>query len=177
MNIRWRAGPGPSAGYSFAGSVAAASSMAPRMALRTATSTMLVPLRPACSPWITLKTSTETFDWLTALGMGNVAAAEHAIVNHALERLDEVPGLRFIGEPVTRAGVISFELDGIHPHDIGTILDMEGVAIRTGHHCAQPVMDRFGIPATARASFGVYNNEADVDALVRALVRVQKMMS
>ena len=82
------------------------------------------------------------------------------------ERSREIPGLRIVGTAREKAGVLSFVLDGVHPHDIGTVLDHEGIAIRTGHHCAQPVMDRFGVPATARASFGLYNTRDEVDALV-----------
>ena len=81
-------------------------------------------------------------------------------------RLEAIPGLRIIGRAREKAGVVSFVMDGVHPHDIGTILDREGVAIRTGHHCAQPVMERFGVPATARASFALYNTRAEVDALI-----------
>jgi cysteine desulfurase/selenocysteine lyase len=83
--------------------------------------------------------------------------------------MSRLPGLRFIGTAAERAAIISFTIDGIHPHDIGTILDGEGIAVRTGHHCAQPVMDRFGLPGTARASFGLYNTPDDVDALVNGL--------
>jgi cysteine desulfurase/selenocysteine lyase len=86
-----------------------------------------------------------------------------------------VPGLRLVGTAREKAGVLSFVLDDVHPHDIGTILDREGVAIRTGHHCAQPLMKRFGVPATARASLAFYNVRADLDALVRGLNRVREM--
>ena len=88
------------------------------------------------------------------------------------ERSRRSTGLRIIGTAREKAGVLSFVLDGVHPHDIGTVLDREGVAIRTGHHCAQPVMDRFGVPATARASFGLYNTRGEVDALVAAIHKV-----
>ena len=87
-----------------------------------------------------------------------------------------MPGLRIVGTARRKASVVSFVMDGVHPHDIGTIVDREGVAIRTGHHCAQPVMDRFGIPATARASFAMYNSDEDIDALVAALQRVRALM-
>jgi len=83
--------------------------------------------------------------------------------------LEQIPGLRLIGTAPHKAGILSFVLDGIHPHDIGTIVDQEGVSIRTGHHCAQPVMERFGVPATARASLAMYNTRADIDALAAAL--------
>jgi cysteine desulfurase/selenocysteine lyase len=86
-----------------------------------------------------------------------------------------VPGIRFIGAAAHKAAVLSFTLEGVHPHDIGTILDHEGIAIRSGHHCAQPVMDRFGLPATARASLGLYNTKEEIDALVAALGRVNEV--
>jgi cysteine desulfurase/selenocysteine lyase len=88
-----------------------------------------------------------------------------------------IPGLRLIGTAKEKAGVLSFVLEGIHPHDIGTILDQEGIAIRTGHHCSQPVMDRFSVPATARASFAVYNTREEVDALVRGIKKVQEVFA
>ena len=88
---------------------------------------------------------------------------------YATETVGAIPGIRLIGTARERAGVLSFLLDNVHPHDLGTILDREGIAIRTGHHCAQPVMERFGIPATARASFAVYNTKEEVDALVAGI--------
>ena len=91
---------------------------------------------------------------------------------YATERDLSVPGVRLIGTAREKTAVLSFVIEGIHPHDVGTILDQEGIAIRTGHHCAQPLMERFGIPATARASFGLYNTRADVDALVAGLHKV-----
>ena len=111
-------------------------------------------------------------DWLMDLGIERVAAHEDALLAYATEQLEQLPGLRMVGTAKHKAGVASFVVDGAHPHDIGTFMDMAGVAIRTGHHCAQPVMERFGVPATARASFGVYNTHADVDALIKALGRV-----
>src|SRR6185295_19559728 len=95
----------------------------------------------------------------------------------ATERLQAIEGLRIIGQARRKASVLSFIMDGAHPHDIGTIVDREGVAVRTGHHCAQPVMDRFGIPATARASLAMYNTTAEIDALVTALERVRQMFA
>ena len=88
-----------------------------------------------------------------------------------------VPGVRLVGTAAKKASVVSFVMDGVHPHDIGTIVDREGVAIRTGHHCAQPVMDRYGIPATARASFAMYNTLDEVDALVSALNRAHALLA
>ena len=108
-------------------------------------------------------------DYLSRFDFGTVAAYEHALLVYATDALSGVKGLTIIGTAREKVGVISFILEGIHPHDIGTILDDDGIAIRTGHHCAQPVMDRFGIPATARASFGIYNTKSEVDALVRGI--------
>ncbi len=110
------------------------------------------------------------------VGFAAIQAHETALLNYATVRLSSLPGVRLIGTAPVKASVLSFVMDNIHPHDIGTIVDREGVAIRTGHHCAQPVMDRFGIPATARASLAMYNTQADIDALVRALARVQEVM-
>ncbi len=117
----------------------------------------------------------EALDYMNAVGMDRAQAHENELLGYALPRLAQVPGLRFIGTPEHRAGVISFVLEGVHPHDIGTILDSHGVAIRAGHHCAQPVMQRFGVPATVRASFGMYSSREDVDALVSALGEVKEM--
>jgi len=114
-------------------------------------------------------------DYLVGLGAANVAAHERALLEHGTALLAAVPGLRLIGTAREKAGVLSFVLEGVHPHDIGTVLDHEGVAIRTGHHCAQPLMDRFGVAATARASLGVYNTREDLDALGRGLGKVVEM--
>lgn len=116
-------------------------------------------------------------DYLHGIGLSRIAAHEDAVLAHGLAALSEIPGLRLIGTPRRRAGVISFVLDGIHPHDIGTILDREGIAIRTGHHCAQPVMQRFGIPATARASLALYSTREELDALARGLRRVLEIFA
>jgi cysteine desulfurase/selenocysteine lyase len=104
--------------------------------------------------------------------MDTVSRSEHEILAYAAERLSEMPGLSIIGRAKQKAGAISFVLEGIHPHDIGTILDQEGIAVRTGHHCAQPVMDFFGVPATARASLGIFNNKQDIDSLVKGIQKV-----
>ncbi len=114
-------------------------------------------------------------DYLESLGMENVAAHEQALLRYGTEALAEVPGLRLIGTARDKASILSFVLDEIHPHDVGTILDQEGIAVRTGHHCAQPVMQRFGIPATARASLACYNTREELDALVRGLHRVREV--
>ncbi len=108
-------------------------------------------------------------DYLSDLGMDNIAAHERELLDYATEAVGSLPGVRLIGTAQERAGVLSFLLDGVHPHDLGTILDRDGIAIRTGHHCAQPVMDRFGVPATARASFAVYNTKEEVDTLVEGI--------
>lgn len=116
-------------------------------------------------------------DYVTALGPERIAAHEHDLLVYGTERLSEIPGLRLIGTAREKAGVLSFTLEGIHPHDIGTILDREGIAVRTGHHCAMPVMERFGVPATARASLGLYNTRQEIDALVAGLHRVIRVFS
>ena len=112
-------------------------------------------------------------DYLQRFDMAAVAAHEHALLEQATAGLSVIPGVRIVGQAPQRAGVVSFVIDGVHPHDIGTVLDREGIAIRTGQHCAQPVMDRFGIPATARASFALYNSPDDVEALVAGVRKVQ----
>lgn len=115
-------------------------------------------------------------DYLEKIGMDRIAAYEHELLEYATERLSQLPGLRFVGTAANKAAVVSFTLDGIHPHDIGTILDTEGVAIRTGHHCAMPVMDFFKIPATARASMSFYNTREEIDRLVAALEQTRKVL-
>jgi cysteine desulfurase/selenocysteine lyase len=116
-------------------------------------------------------------DYLNALGIANIAAHEHELLAYATEAVAALPGVRLIGTAREKAGVLSFVLDGVHPHDIGTILDQEGIAIRTGHHCAQPVMQRFGIAATARASFALYNTREEVDALVEGIRKVREVFA
>ena len=111
-------------------------------------------------------------DYVSAIGLPAIAAHEHDLLTYATARLEEIDGLRIIGTAAEKASVISFTLEGVHPHDIGTILDQEGIAIRTGHHCAQPVMMRFKVPATGRASFGMYNTRDEADALVAGLQKV-----
>jgi len=115
--------------------------------------------------------------YVNSLGMENFAAHERDLLAYATEAVSAIPGIRLIGTAKEKAAVLSFTLDGIHPHDIGTILDQEGIAIRTGHHCAQPVMQRFGIPATARASFALYNTREEIDALVEGICKVQKVFA
>jgi len=118
----------------------------------------------------------EAVAYLENVGLAGVQAHEADLLAHAVGSMADVPGLRFIGTARERAGVVSFVFDDIHPHDVGTILDREGIAIRTGHHCAQPVMQRFGVPATARASFALYTTHAEVDRLVRGLHTVVSVM-
>jgi cysteine desulfurase/selenocysteine lyase len=116
-------------------------------------------------------------DYLTQVGLDRIADHESALLEYASERAAADDDLRLIGTARNRAGILSFELSGVHPHDVGTILDHEGVAVRTGHHCAMPVMNRFGVPATARASFGMYNTHAEVDALFEGLAKVKEMFA
>jgi cysteine desulfurase/selenocysteine lyase len=101
--------------------------------------------------------------------MANITSYEHALLGYATEAISQIPGVRIIGTAREKAGVLSFVLEGVHPHDIGTILDRQGIAIRTGHHCAQPVMERFGVPATARASLAFYNTKQEINALAAGI--------
>jgi cysteine desulfurase/selenocysteine lyase len=114
-------------------------------------------------------------DWVEGVGLDRVAAHEHDLLEHGTALLRDLPGLRIVGTAREKAGVLSFVLDGIHPHDVGTVLDYDGIAVRTGHHCAQPVMDRYGLPATTRASLACFNTREEVDALARGVRRVQEM--
>jgi cysteine desulfurase / selenocysteine lyase len=115
-------------------------------------------------------------DYLNHLGLEEIERHEADLLAYATKSVGAIPGVQIVGTAHEKAGVLSFVMGEIHPHDIGTILDTEGIAIRTGHHCAQPVMQRFGIPATARASFGLYNTREEVDALVAAIHKVQEVM-
>ena len=114
-------------------------------------------------------------DYLTAIGMERICAHETDLLDYATQQVNRLSGVRIIGTAEKKAAVLSFAVDGVHPHDVGTLLNEEGVAIRTGHHCAQPVMQRFKVPATSRASFAFYNTMPDVDALVAAIRKVQKV--
>ena len=116
-------------------------------------------------------------DYLQAIGMSNIASYEHDLLLYLTEQLQNIDGIRLIGTAENKASVQSFMLDDIHPHDLGTILDHQGIAIRTGHHCAMPVMDYFGVPGTARASLAIYNNTADVDRLAAGLVKAKQIFS
>ncbi len=114
-------------------------------------------------------------DWLRRTGLDKINAHEHALLEYGTAVLQDVPGLKLIGTAPGKGAILSFTLDGVHPHDIGTLLDEDGIAIRAGHHCAQPTMDRFGVPATARASIGPYNDATDLDALAKGLRRIGEM--
>ena len=116
-------------------------------------------------------------DYLDEVGFDAIVAYEHELVDHAVTEVAQIPGVRLIGTPAERAGVVSLVMAAAHPHDVGTVLDQEGVAVRAGHHCSQPVMDHFGVAATVRASFAFYNNHDEVDALVRGLHRVNEMFA
>jgi cysteine desulfurase/selenocysteine lyase len=116
-------------------------------------------------------------DYVSAIGLDAIAAHEHELLRYANEQLARVPGLRLIGTAREKTAVVSFVLEGVHAHDVGTILDQHGIAVRTGHHCAQPVMERYGVPATVRASFALYNIQDDVDALVRGLTHVREVFA
>ena len=115
--------------------------------------------------------------YVTTVGFDRIAAHESALLAEATERVAAVPTVRLVGTARQKIGVLSFVMEGIHPHDIGTIVDRDGVAIRTGHHCAQPVMDWYGIPATARASFAMYNTLDEVDVLASALHRAHSLLA
>jgi cysteine desulfurase/selenocysteine lyase len=113
--------------------------------------------------------------FMEEVGVENIANYEAELLAYALEKLKEIEGVQFIGEAKNRAGLVSFNLEGIHPYDAGTVLDKLGIAIRTGHHCAQPVMDRFDVPGTMRASFAVYNTKEEIDVFIAGIHRVKQM--
>ena len=114
-------------------------------------------------------------DYLQSIGMERIDARERELLGFLTDRVLEIQGVGIIGQAESKASVLSFEMEGVHPHDIGTILDSEGVAIRAGHHCAQPVMDRLGVPATARASLAFYNNDFDIARLIAGLHTVKEI--
>jgi len=116
-------------------------------------------------------------DYLNQFDRNELTNYENSLLTYATEKLSEVDGLRIIGNAKDKASVISFVIEGIHPYDIGTIIDTDGIAIRTGHHCTQPIMDRFKIPATSRASFSIYNTKEEIDKLVKGLIKVKKMFA
>jgi cysteine desulfurase/selenocysteine lyase len=116
-------------------------------------------------------------EYLSRVGIRRAAAHERELLEYGTELLSSIPGLRILGTAREKVGVLSFVVDGIHPHDVGTVLDRDGIAVRTGHHCAQPVMDRFGVLATTRASLALYNSKAELDALAKGIHRVQKLFA
>lgn len=116
-------------------------------------------------------------DYLSEVGLNKIAAFEHELLVYATEAINSIPGVRIVGGNPKKVAVVSFTIDGIHPHDVGTLLNEEGVAVRTGHHCAQPIMQRFNIPATSRASFAFYNTKNEIDALVAGIRSVQKVFA
>ena len=116
-------------------------------------------------------------DYLSAIGMEAIATHEHALLNYATEQIRRLPGVRIVGTAALKAAVLSFVVEGVHPHDVGTLLNQQGIAVRTGHHCAQPVMQRFKIPATSRASFAFYNSMAEVDTLIAGIRAAQKVFA
>jgi cysteine desulfurase/selenocysteine lyase len=117
------------------------------------------------------------FDYMAQIGIDRIAAYEHGLLTYGTEALSQISGLRMIGTAREKASVLSFVIEGIHPHDIGTVLDKQGIAVRTGHHCAQPVMDWFGVPATTRASLAFYNTAAEIDALVAGIRKVKEIFA
>jgi len=114
-------------------------------------------------------------DYLDAVGFEAIEAYEHELLEYATARLQAVEGLRIIGTAADKASLVSFDIEGVHPHDIGQFLDFEGIAVRTGHHCTQPVMDRYQVPATTRASFAFYNTREEIDRLVTGLQKIREM--
>jgi cysteine desulfurase/selenocysteine lyase len=116
-------------------------------------------------------------DYIESVGFDAIGMHERALLEYGTRILESIDGIRLIGTARNKASILSFVMDGVHPHDIGTIVDREGVAIRTGHHCAQPVMERFGVPATARASLAMYNTREELDALGRALRKVREVFA
>jgi cysteine desulfurase / selenocysteine lyase len=114
-------------------------------------------------------------DYIDEIGLDRIQNYEHELLAYGTAQLERIPGLRLIGTAREKASVLSFVLEGVHPHDVGTILDREGVAVRTGHHCAQPVLEWFGVPATTRASLAFYNTRSDIDALVAGIGKVKEI--
>ena len=116
-------------------------------------------------------------DYLDGIGLNRIGAYEQRLLAYATEALGRIPGVRLIGTAAHKAAVLSFNIDDVHPHDVGTILDQQGIAVRTGHHCAQPVMERFGITATVRASLALYNTQDEIDRLAAAVATVRKVFA
>ena len=116
-------------------------------------------------------------DYVNSLGKANIAKHENDLLIYATERMEAIPGLKVIGKAKNKVSVLSFIIEGIHPQDIGVLLDQQGIAIRTGHHCTQPLMQRFGIDGTSRASFAVYNTKEEIDRLVEGVKKVKRLLS
>jgi cysteine desulfurase/selenocysteine lyase len=119
----------------------------------------------------------EAIDYVCSLGWDDLVAHEEDVIRYAVETIGALPGVRLIGTPARRTGAVSFEIEHVHPHDAGTILDREGIAVRAGHHCSQPIMDFYGVPATVRASFGLYNTRGEVDRLVEGIKKVREVFT
>jgi len=119
----------------------------------------------------------KALDYVENIGLDSIAAHEHRLLELATEQVSKISGVKIVGTAPDKSAILSFVIEGVHPHDVATILDSEGVAVRAGHHCAQPVMDFFKVPATARASFALYNTEADVDALVKGILKVKEIFN
>jgi cysteine desulfurase/selenocysteine lyase len=115
-------------------------------------------------------------DFIDRIGLDKIGAHDRALTNYALGKLGEIPGLKLIGAPQQRAGIVSFVMDGLHPHDVGTLLGAEGICVRTGHHCAQPLMEHFGLTGTVRASFAVHSHGGEVDRLAEALMKARQVL-
>jgi len=115
-------------------------------------------------------------DFVNKIGLANITAYEQTLLQEATKKLSDIPGLKVIGQAADKGAVISFVIEGAHPHDMATLMDQEGVAVRASHHCAMPVMQRFQVPATIRASFGVYNHSADIDRLIAAIYESLDML-
>jgi cysteine desulfurase/selenocysteine lyase len=128
---------------------------------------------PNIAEVVALKTALE---YVNELGLENISAYEQELLAYATDRLEAIEGLKIVGKAREKVSVISFVMDGIHPQDIGVLLDQQGIAIRTGHHCTQPLMQRFGIVGTSRASFAVYNTKEEVDLLVEGLAKVKRFL-
>lgn len=119
----------------------------------------------------------EAIQYVREVGLNNIAQCEHQLLEYGTRALSQIPGVKLIGTAKNKAAILSFVIEDIHPHDIGSIVDLQGVAIRTGHHCTQPVMKHFGIPATARASLAFYNNQQDIDQLAQAIAKVKEVFA
>ena len=117
----------------------------------------------------------ESIDYVNKIGLDIIYEHEQNLINYATEKINSIEGVTIIGNSKEKAGVLSFVMKGIHPHDIGTFLSEDGIAVRAGHHCAQPVMKRFNIPATTRASFYLYNDFSDVDMLIESILKIKKV--